>query len=90
MKQVRRVTMTMALLGLCAPVHAEDAVPPSSTSVQRPVQPAPQMDFGLQWRAQDGAAKNDLTTNTANSIRSTQPGAQPPGSGVSAGFQFKW
>jgi len=83
--------MALALLSLSAAAMADDA-PAQRKPVQRPapVQPAPQIDYGLQWRAQDGAAKNDLTNNTANSIRSTLPGAQPAGSGVSAGVQLKW
>jgi hypothetical protein len=85
------LAMALAMLAMSAIARADDA-PAQRKPAPRPapIKPAPQLDFGLQWRAQDGAARNDLTNNTANSIRSTLPGAQPAGSGVNAGVQLKW
>ena len=65
--------------------------PPASTKPApvTPVKPAPQVDFGVQWRAQNAPNRNDLTGNTADSVRMA-PGAPSGGSGVSGGVQFKW
>jgi hypothetical protein len=90
----RMIARTILISALLLPLPSVAQEPPVSQQTPAktiaPVKPAAQMDWGLQWRAQDGAAKNDLTSNSAASIKNSVPGAPPAGTGVSAGFQLKW
>ena len=88
--------------GLCtaliSPLWAGEVAPPPTREPAKkqpaakaaPAKPVPQVDFGVQWRAQNDPNRSDLTGNTADSIRSTVPGATRAGSGVSGGVQFRW
>ena len=86
-----RLTFAVSLVAFCAPALAQETAPARDLPKRPvPVKPAPQVDFGVQWRAQDGAYKNDLTGNTANTLRNSTAAPGAAGSGINAGFQFKW
>jgi len=63
---------------------------PLAPAKPAPFKPAPQVDFGLQWRAQNGLNRNEVTGNTADAVRNSVPGAVTGGSGVSGGIQLRW